>query len=78
MDHSLILAAAEGAEHTERVLLGLPTYWFGIIFGIIFLLMFLITLSFSGRGIIRASHGADRLDSDEQQAIKEYNSRHGR
>lgn len=78
MVNSLILAAGAVAaeEHHERILFGVPTFWFGIIFGIVFLLMFLVTISFSGRGIVRSHTAHDHLDADERQALKAYQGKH--
>ncbi|MDO4253395.1 MAG: hypothetical protein Q4C74_09190 [Rothia sp. (in: high G+C Gram-positive bacteria)] len=73
MNQPLILLAE---EHAERVLLGMPTYWFAIIAGIIFMLGFIITVSFSGRGVVRPDRAVDQLDAQEQQAIKDYRSKH--
>ncbi|MEX3609834.1 hypothetical protein VVR12_02150 [Rothia sp. LK2588] len=70
-----LLASAEG-EH-QLTLLGLPTVWFAIIFGIIFLVSLLITVSFSGRGIAREHLATNRLDADEREALKTYNSKRG-
>lgn len=80
MVNSLILAASTVAteEHHERVLYGLPTFWYGIIFAIAFLLMFVFTVSFSGRGIVRSHSDADQLDADERAALQAYNGKHTR
>lgn len=78
MVNSLILAASAVAaeEHHERVLFGMPTYWFGIIFGVAFLLMFFVTISFAGRGIVRSYTATDHLDADERAALNAYDGKH--
>ncbi|MBM7050437.1 MULTISPECIES: hypothetical protein [unclassified Rothia (in: high G+C Gram-positive bacteria)] len=78
MVNTLILAAGEAATegHHERVLYGVPTYWFGIAFGIAFLAMFLITISFSGRGVVRSHHAQNHLDADERHALNEYKGKY--
>ncbi|MDT0188897.1 hypothetical protein [Rothia terrae] len=79
MINSLILAAgtvaAEEGAH-ERMLFGIPTFWFGILFAVGFLAMLLVTISFSGRGIVRSHTATDRLDRDEQVAIRSYQDKH--
>ncbi|WP_346845665.1 hypothetical protein [uncultured Rothia sp.] len=75
--NKILLASAE-AEHTEQLmLLGIPTFWFGIIAAILFLLLFTITISFSGRGIVRLDHAGDQMGHDESQAIADYQAKHG-
>lgn len=76
--NEIFLAAAETeAEHGEQLmLLGLPTYWFGIIAAIIFIALFLVTISFSGRSIIRPDHAGNIIGHDEEQAMADYKAKH--
>lgn len=71
---SVLSAAEEHGEHHGTVW-GFEPYVFGIAFGVLFFIMFLVTISFSGRGIIRAEHSTDHLGADEAQAIAEYKAK---
>lgn len=72
-----ILAHGAGAEHADGMLLGLPTYMYGVIATVVFAVLLLITLSYSGRGIVRPDHAPEAFDDEEAKLLKEYNSRHG-
>lgn len=56
----------------------MPTYWFAIIGFIVFGILFLITISFSGRGVVRPDHAADHLSHEETEALRDYQSKHKR
>lgn len=71
-----VLASEEGSHQLE--LLGMPTYWFAIIGFIVFGILFLITISFSGRGVVRPDHAADHLSHEETDALRDYQSKHKR
>lgn len=72
-----VLASEEHGAH-QLELYGIPTYWFAI-FGFLFfgILMF-ITVSFSGRGVVRAEHAAGHLSAEEEAAMLDYKNKHGR
>lgn len=72
-----VLSAAEehGGEHHGTVW-GMEPIVFGIIAAILFAAMFLVTISFSGRGIIRAEHATNHLGADEAQALADYKAKH--
>lgn len=68
--------AAHGAEHTEGMLNGVPTYVYGIVAAVVFIVLLLVTLSYSGRGIVRPDHKPDLMESDESQALRNYSEKH--
>lgn len=71
-----LLASEEGSHQLE--LLGMPTYWFALIGFVIFGLLMAVTVSFSGRGLVRPDKAGSGLAAHEQEALKEYKSRHKR
>ncbi len=75
--NEILLASGAEAEHEALMLMGIPTYWFGIIAAIIFLAMFFVTISFSGRGIIRPAHAGNELSVDEEKVMSDYKAKHG-
>lgn len=77
LNPDLTLRASEESSH-QLELLGMPTYWFAIIGFIFFGLLFMITISFSGRGIVRPDHAADHLSHEETEALRNYQSKHKR
>lgn len=72
-----VLASEEHGVH-QLELFGIPTYWFAIFGFLFFGILFFITISFSGRGVVRPDHAADHLSADEEAALRDYNSKHGR
>jgi len=48
-----------------------------VIAAVVFAVLLLITLSYSGRGIVRPDHAPEAFDDEEAKLLKEYNSRHG-
>lgn len=72
---TVLSAADEHGEHHGTVW-GFHPVVFGIITAIIFALMFIITISFSGRGIVREEHSANHLSTEEAQALADYKSKH--
>lgn len=68
------LASEEGGHQLE--LLGMPTWMFAVIGFVVFGLLLLITVSFSGRGIVRPDHLSGHLPEDEAEALKAYQSKH--
>lgn len=71
---TLALASEEGSHQVE--LLGMPTYMFALFGFVFFGLLFLITISYSGRGIVRPDHAADHLLADEAEALRDYANKH--
>lgn len=69
-----VVASEEGSHQLQ--VLGMPTYMFAIFGFIFFGLLFFITISFSGRGIVRPDHAADHLSEDEAKALRDYTSKH--
>lgn len=68
-----VVASEEGSHQLE--LFGIPTWWFAIFGFIFFGLLFFITISFSGRGVVRPDHAPDHLSSDETEALRDYQSK---
>lgn len=68
-----VIASEESGAH-QLELYGIPTYWFAI-FGFMFfgILMF-ITISFSGRGVVRPEHAAV-VPPTWQETCERYNVR---
>lgn len=75
---AVILAHGAGAEHANGMLLGIPTYMYGVIAAVVFTVLLLITMSYSGRGIIRPDHAPEAMEGEESTLLKEYNEKHGR
>lgn len=72
-----VLSAAEESGAHEGTVWGIEPGYFGLAAGVLFLIMFLVTISFSGRGIIRAEHSTNHLGDDEAQAIADYKAKRG-
>lgn len=70
---AVAVASEEGGHQLE--VLGMPTYMFALFGFIFFGLLFFITISFSGRGIVRPDHAAHHLPDDEAQALHDYTSK---
>ncbi|WP_421083056.1 hypothetical protein [Rothia nasimurium] len=79
---SSVVAAANAAalvaseEGHKLELFGIPTWWFAIFGFIFFGALFFITISFSGRGIVRPDHAGDHLSAEEADALRDYQSKH--
>lgn len=71
-----VVLAAHGAEHTAGMLNGIPTYVYGIVAAVVFTVLLLITLSYSGRGIVRPDHTPELMEGDEAQALRSYSEKH--
>lgn len=70
-------AVVASEEHGHQLeLLGMPTWMFAIIGFIFFGILFAITVSFSGRGVVRPDHAGDHLGTDETAALRDYQNKH--
>lgn len=68
-----LLASEEGHK---LELFGMPTWWFAIYGFIFFGILFFITISFSGRGVVRPDHSGEHLSHEETEALNDYQSKH--
>lgn len=72
-----VLASEETGAH-QLELYGIPTYWFAIFGFVFFSILMFITISFSGRGVVRPERAADHLPAEEEAAMLDYKNKHDR
>lgn len=72
-----VLASEESGAH-QLELYGIPTYWFAIFGFVFFSILMFITISFSGRGVVRPERAADHLPAEEEAAMLDYKNKHDR
>lgn len=72
-----VIASEESGAH-QLELYGIPTYWFAIFGFVFFSILMFITISFSGRGVVRPERAADHLPAEEEAAMLDYKNKHDR